>query len=46
MVGGGPAEGVAAYAEYVYVLQGGSLRKLTADGLATVKEVTLDAARK
>ena len=42
----GSAEGVAAYGEYVYVLQGGTLRKLTADDLASVKQVTLDAARK
>jgi hypothetical protein len=41
--GGGPSEAVAAYGEYVYVLQGATLHKLAADGLASVKKVALDA---
>lgn len=43
--GGGAAgrsEDVAAHGEFVYVLQGKSLRKLSADGLKPVKTVTLD----
>ena len=40
--GAGRSEDVAAYGEYVYVLEGKSLRKLSADGLKPVKTVTLD----
>jgi hypothetical protein len=38
----GRSEDVAAYGEFVYVLQGRSLRKLNADGLKPIKVVTLD----
>jgi hypothetical protein len=38
----GRSEDVAAYGEFVYVLQGKSLRKLYADGLKPIKAVTLD----
>ncbi len=40
--GFGRSEDVAAYGEYVYVLQGNTLLKLTADGLTSEKMVTLD----
>jgi hypothetical protein len=38
----GRDEDVAAYGEFVYVLQGKTLRKLYADGLKPMKVVTLD----
>jgi hypothetical protein len=38
----GRSEDVAAYGEFVYVLQGKTLRKLYADGLKPMKVVTLD----
>ena len=44
--GGGAAEGVAAYGEYVYVLQGDVLQKLAAADLAPVKQATLEWDRK
>jgi hypothetical protein len=40
--GAGRSEDVAAHGEYVYVLQGKTLRKLYANGLKQVKVVTLD----
>ncbi len=40
--GFGRSEDVAAYGEFVYVLQGKTLRKLYADGLKPIKKVTLD----
>lgn len=39
--GGAPSDGVAAFGEFVYVLQGTTLHKLAADGLTSVKTVTL-----
>lgn len=39
--GFGHSEDVAAYGEYVYVLQGNTLHKLAADGLTSEKMVTL-----
>jgi hypothetical protein len=38
----GSSEAVAAYGEFVYVLQGTTLRKLYADGLKPMKKVPLD----
>jgi hypothetical protein len=38
----GRSEDVAAFGEFVYVLQGKTLRKLYADGLKPMKVVTLD----
>jgi hypothetical protein len=38
----GRSEDVAAFGEFVYVLQGTTLRKLYADGLKPMKVVTLD----
>ena len=38
----GQSDDVAAYGEFVYVLQGTTLRKLAADGLKPVKVVTLN----
>jgi hypothetical protein len=38
----GRSEDVAAFGEFVYVLQGKTLRKLYADGLKPIKVVTLD----
>jgi hypothetical protein len=40
--GFGRSEDVAAYGEYVYLLQGNTLLKLAADGLTSEKMVTLD----